>query len=502
MHVTPDSWPAPTDPSLTRADVDAAFDTPAADTVDGDREATLWQVVAQRDALTAQVATLQADAETARRVLLNTIRERDQFAAEIHDLVDQVAALTAERDAALRKATSAWNLADTLGFEGMTTARELARQRDQAVAERDAMRPVFDEAVALVDGWATRESVDGHRLRAAVERYRDSAVTPEAPIHRYYSTACHHDLHKECQTDATRWDGTHKIAGTCKWCQAPCVCPCHTGPAAAEPVAHELEIVPRPKMDADGLVAARCSCGEYESSAGTEATVTKDWRQHAAAKTAAAVVSGFVERARAAPLSSPEPAPQPPTEARPPATGGIVEPGTWLIGEPRDVPSLKLSWGEAAAVARDGLLDMEARRTALAAREAGGHPVAMTDLTDDERAAYAEAAGLGDTGRTGALEAAIEAASFALFHDMDLWPSFTERAQHLGGPAAARSRTADVAVRAAAPLIEREALERAADRFDALADQDDGYGPYYYVACLLREWAASLVVTGEGEDRG
>lgn len=58
--------------------------------------------------------------------------------------------------------------------------------------------------------------------------------------HAYISTACWHaqrepdpqragQLHHECDIDATRWDGTRKIAATCKWCLAPCRCPHHAG---------------------------------------------------------------------------------------------------------------------------------------------------------------------------------------------------------------------------------------------------------------------------------
>ena len=51
--------------------------------------------------------------------------------------------------------------------------------------------------------------------------------------HRYLSSACYHgterpELHIECQTNATRWDGTDKIAAQCKYCEARCPCPCHT----------------------------------------------------------------------------------------------------------------------------------------------------------------------------------------------------------------------------------------------------------------------------------
>jgi hypothetical protein len=46
-------------------------------------------------------------------------------------------------------------------------------------------------------------------------------------MHRYLSTSCFHEEHDYCKTDALRYDGTHKIAATCKFCEAPCICACH-----------------------------------------------------------------------------------------------------------------------------------------------------------------------------------------------------------------------------------------------------------------------------------
>ena len=52
----------------------------------------------------------------------------------------------------------------------------------------------------------------------------------------YFSTACEHatkqpelfaQLHEACATEGVRWDGTHKVPATCKWCVAPCSCECH-----------------------------------------------------------------------------------------------------------------------------------------------------------------------------------------------------------------------------------------------------------------------------------
>lgn len=79
----------------------------------------------------------------------------------------------------------------------------------------------------------------------------DEAQQPAAE-HVYLSTGClHGDTalpdgrtgHEYCQTDARRYDGTHKTAATCKFCSSPCVCPCHT--SQAQPAA-EAEHTPEP----------------------------------------------------------------------------------------------------------------------------------------------------------------------------------------------------------------------------------------------------------------
>jgi hypothetical protein len=147
-------------------------------------------------------------------------------------------------------------------------------------------------------------------------------------------------------------------------------------------------------MDSDGLVAARCSCGEYESRPGTEATVTKDWRQHAAAKTA--------PDTPAAPLSSSEPAPQVSPEHWTPARPGWTpERPVWnsVTGQWEPIAPWELELLQRQA--REEPPSEPAPQPHTGPKSRSGHPVAMTDLTDDERAAYAEAAGLGDTGRTG-----------------------------------------------------------------------------------------------------
>lgn len=63
---------------------------------------------------------------------------------------------------------------------------------------------------------------------------RDLLVTlgwapPCDGTHVYLSTSCRHDDHDYCQNDkgsngAVNWN---KMPGECKFCSAPCICPCH-----------------------------------------------------------------------------------------------------------------------------------------------------------------------------------------------------------------------------------------------------------------------------------
>jgi len=65
-----------------------------------------------------------------------------------------------------------------------------------------------------------------------------AAATVSAARHRYLSTACHHGQHTYCQA-TTREDGSAKRPASCKFCAAPCTCPCHRegnpAPAVQDP---------------------------------------------------------------------------------------------------------------------------------------------------------------------------------------------------------------------------------------------------------------------------
>ena len=47
--------------------------------------------------------------------------------------------------------------------------------------------------------------------------------------HTYLSTGCRHGRHDYCQSHTGR--SRAKAPASCKFCAAPCICPCHRGSA-------------------------------------------------------------------------------------------------------------------------------------------------------------------------------------------------------------------------------------------------------------------------------
>jgi len=101
----------------------------------------------------------------------------------------------------------------------------IAEGRRQAAA---AIRCVDVRRIADLDGDTVRV---GLTVAARIAESPTEPTGGDAHHHHYLSSSCYHDrpeLHRECQTNATRWDGTEKIAGQCKYCEARCPCSCHT----------------------------------------------------------------------------------------------------------------------------------------------------------------------------------------------------------------------------------------------------------------------------------
>lgn len=107
---------------------------------------------------------------------------------------------------------------------------------ERVVAERDEARAqhkiALDVLAGTEDDCAVVEA-ENARLRSDLNQATLSTD------HTYLSTACLHAaepgreaLHRECQVDIRRYDGSHKQGATCKFCPAQCVCTCHSAVCA------------------------------------------------------------------------------------------------------------------------------------------------------------------------------------------------------------------------------------------------------------------------------
>ena len=162
-----------------------------------------------------------AENETLRQELADAHQRIANLSAQCNRNTEQLGRRqreAAERDADLR------------------STQQMVVRADRAVvdaeAERDAMCEVVETAKAVRELWRydamAAAEPEIHAFVAAVD------ALPTKVANRYLSTACLHavepgreHLHRECQSDTTRHDGTHKIGASCKWCEAPCVCRCH-----------------------------------------------------------------------------------------------------------------------------------------------------------------------------------------------------------------------------------------------------------------------------------
>ena len=109
------------------------------------------------------------------------------------------------------------------------TALTPAQVRDHARA-LILMRPTLDEVAAYLQGVGSRSNPPGNR-NAACDAVADAIRTARITVdwndaHTYLSTGCLHEEHGYCQAE-TGICG-EKTPAQCKFCAAPCVCPCHT----------------------------------------------------------------------------------------------------------------------------------------------------------------------------------------------------------------------------------------------------------------------------------
>jgi len=123
--------------------------------------------------------------------------------------------------------------------------RRMLAQRQEMAAERYAWQERGDRAEALLaevlaqfqplrpehDPTGEPGHWQARVLPYEMDAWQKAATTGgPASVHVYLSTGCLHDEHDYC-SNAAGIAGPKKPA-QCKFCAAPCQCPCHHGPAA------------------------------------------------------------------------------------------------------------------------------------------------------------------------------------------------------------------------------------------------------------------------------
>jgi hypothetical protein len=144
----------------------------------------------------------------------------NDYRDRVHRRMDELAALRAgwlDREGA------------TLGPAVIATAAAVAESTAQWAGEIGIF-PTPDGGVQLEwsDDRASHSITIGPDLRMnleTTERPNREQRGDRAAPHAYLSTACLHGEHGYCQSN-TGAAGT-KVPAECKFCAAPCVCPCH-----------------------------------------------------------------------------------------------------------------------------------------------------------------------------------------------------------------------------------------------------------------------------------
>lgn len=181
----------------------------------------------------------------------------DQEARELRRQVDIADSVTAETKRLLERRTSnlraraeaaeadrdrfeaAWQSARQRAAEQRTIARvrqERLRIRarriielEQRAAQAEAALARVQHVAALIHAgapWTASRTDTAARIRAAITGPGTAATEATgATAHRYLSTGCLHGEHSYC-SNVDGIVGLKKPA-QCKFCQAPCICPCH-----------------------------------------------------------------------------------------------------------------------------------------------------------------------------------------------------------------------------------------------------------------------------------
>ncbi|MCX5522228.1 hypothetical protein OG342_05015 [Streptomyces bobili] len=104
----------------------------------------------------------------------------------------------------------------------------LAGTRDHGIPTQHAFtaRPVDPDTERAATERAVQAAADSEKSAAWFAAHSQPApAATEATEHHYLSTGCLHDQHGYCQSHTGQAGA--KTPAQCKFCQAPCTCPCH-----------------------------------------------------------------------------------------------------------------------------------------------------------------------------------------------------------------------------------------------------------------------------------
>lgn len=107
-------------------------------------------------------------------------------------------------------------------YDALDLAEMLVKAQDELAAHRAAYAldaPLRDQLQAAVKALGKSET-ELARLRG-----QPAPAATEATEHHYLSTGCLHGQHDYCQSHTGQAGA--KTPAQCKFCQAPCTCPCH-----------------------------------------------------------------------------------------------------------------------------------------------------------------------------------------------------------------------------------------------------------------------------------
>lgn len=172
------------------------------------------------------------DRDTADRIRAEVQRDRDQHAAVLAEVLAAfVHKVDGYRIPRVRAEADVATLEKWRSVVAPTAERPWWQQVAKARAELEQAQAAIERVRAALAHPNHHNMILTRTVRAALDGTgQPGPEATEATSHHYLSTGCLHDQHDYCQSN-TGQSGAKKPA-SCKFCAAPCTCPCHKEPTS------------------------------------------------------------------------------------------------------------------------------------------------------------------------------------------------------------------------------------------------------------------------------